>query len=140
MGSRATLGDPGRVVDVDERAEDGVVRASRFEVVDDEGRVRAVLGRLDTIPGRPPDIGLTLLDAEGRRRLWVAIEPTGPVVVLDQGGNAAVELGVHDAVEDGSHVGAYIVVADRDGRPAAGWRVADDGTVTDFALGPDDGS
>lgn len=125
---------------MDEHAGDAVVRASRFEVVDGEGRVRAVFGLLDTVPGRPPDVGLTLLDADGRRRLWVAIEPTGPVVVVDQGGNAALELGVHDPGEDGSHVGAYIVVADRDGRPAAGWRVADDGTVTDFALGPGDGS
>lgn len=111
------------------------MRASRFEVVDGEGRVRAVLGLLDTVPGGDPDVGLVLLDQQGRRRLWVAIEPTGPVVVVDQDGNIAFELGVHDPDDEGGHVGAYLVVADRDGRPAAGWRVDDDGTVTDLGLG-----
>lgn len=128
-------GASGRVADMDEQAAGGVVRASRFEVVDGEGRVRAVLGMLDTVPGRDPDVGLVLLDQQGRRRLWVAIEPTGPVVVVDQDGNIAVELGVHDVIDEAGHVGAYLVVADRDGRAVAGWRVEDDGTVTDLGLG-----
>lgn len=108
------------------------VRARRVEVVDDEGRLRAVLGEVARPAQQAPSFGLVLYDEHGRARLWAAVEDTGPVLVLDQDGNVGVEVGVHDPNDDTDHVGAYIVLNDADGTPAAGWRVEADGTVVPY--------
>jgi hypothetical protein len=108
-----------------------VVRATRFEVVDGQGRTRAVLGRLaDEEPEGPPaPFGLALLDEQGRARVWCGLVAEGPVLLLDQDGNAVVQLGVDDATPDALHVGAYLHLADRRGTPRVGWRVEEDGSV-----------
>ncbi len=109
------------------------VQARRFELVDDDGRVLAVLGLLDGRPGRAP-AGLALFDEHGRARVWMALGDDGPALVFDQGGNDVVHLGVSDPGPDALHVGAHLHLSDRHGRPVLGWRVEADGSLT--ASGP----
>lgn len=116
----------------DDTAEEPVVRASRVEIVDADGQVRAVLGEVSRPDYLASSFGLALFDADGRRRLRMAVEATGPVVVFDQAGNIGVEVGVHDPTPDALHVGAYLVMGDAGGTAVAGWRVEDDGSVTPY--------
>ncbi|MGH3369596.1 MAG: hypothetical protein ACRDPR_06315 [Nocardioidaceae bacterium] len=105
-----------------------VLRARRFELVDGDGAVRAVLGRLPG-PDDWPVLGLAVLDGEGRARAWLALDPTGPGLVFDNGGNAGLDMGVDDAVADDLRVGPYLYLAGPDGAPVVGWRVDEDGSV-----------
>lgn len=113
--------------------DDAVVRVGRIEVVDADGKLRAVLGEVSRPTYDASSFGLALFDAEGRRRLRLAVDDAGPVLVLDQGGNIGVELGVHDPELDAIHTGAYLLVADADGTEVAGWRVEADGSVTPYS-------
>lgn len=117
----------------DDTVEEPVVRANRVEIVDADGQVRAVLGEVSRPAYLASSFGLALFGADRRRRLRVAVEATGPVVVFDHAGNIGVELGVHDPSLDALHVGAYLVVGDADGTDVAGWRVEDDGSVTPYS-------
>jgi hypothetical protein len=47
----------------------GVVRGTRFELVDEAGRVRAVLGDLGSPDPDYEVVGLALVDADGRQRV-----------------------------------------------------------------------
>ncbi len=105
------------------------LRTERLEVVDRQGRVRAVLGDLGS-PGAVPSVGLVLLDPHGTVRAWISLGEQGPELVFDQGGNAVIELGVAEATADAIHVGAYVQLSDADGRPALGLRINADGSVT----------
>jgi hypothetical protein len=78
-----------------------------LELVDDDGRVRITAGAL-----RTGGWGVAVLDAGGHPRAWLALEPTGPVVVLTQAGDIAVELGAHDPTPDALHLGGYLFVAE----------------------------
>ena len=99
-----------------------VVRARRIELVDSHGRVRAVVGELPG--GAPPgSFGLCVFDAEAEARVWLALEPSGPLLVFDQDGNIALQLGVNDAEPDGLHTGAHLFLASADGEPRVGWRI-----------------
>lgn len=106
------------------------VRARRVEIVDAAGRVRVVLGEVDRPAHQAPSFGLVLFDEHGRRRVWAAVEETGPVLVFDHGGNIGIEVGIHDATPDSLHTGAYIMLNDGDGRPVLGWQVEADGSLT----------
>jgi hypothetical protein len=115
----------------DQDVEPGLVRARRIEIVDSDGRVRAVLGDLPGPPGPAPgSFGIELLDPGGRPRLWVALEPLGPAIALDVDGNIGVQIGVTDDVGDAAGAAAYVVVADARGAARRGWRVDADGSVT----------
>jgi hypothetical protein len=77
----------------------GVVRAKRLEIVDDEGRVRAVVGEV----GRQA-FGVSLFDAGGGRRAELSVgvddyDETESVLLFDRDGDCAVVLrgGQHDA-------------------------------------------
>jgi hypothetical protein len=107
----------------------GVVRAGRFELVDGGGRVRGVFGRLDS-PDVTADLyGLALLNGEGKARVWLVLDATGPSQVFDLEGNNVIVLGVNDATADALHVGAYLHMSDADGTPVVGWQVQEDGSV-----------
>jgi hypothetical protein len=105
-----------------------VVRARRFELVDVDGVVRALLGDLGPRPGEV--FGLVLLDPHGRARLRIELGPTGPALVLDQDGNDVIELAVHDVVADALRPGSHLRLSDRHGRPALAWHVEADGSAT----------
>lgn len=107
----------------------GVVRATRVEVVDPGGRIRAVLGPLDTPNPASPVFGLALLDDGGRPRVWLSLDPNGPAAVFDLAGNNIITLGVNDPTPDALHVGGYLHVTDVDGTPVFGWQVEEDGSV-----------
>jgi len=105
-----------------------LVRARRIEVVDDEGRPRAVVGRLETPDPADEVFGIALLDAAGRLRLWLALDPTGPKQVFDLRGNIQLALGVNDPTPDALRVGAFLHVNDLDGLPVHSWEVDESGT------------
>ncbi|HVE47479.1 MAG TPA: hypothetical protein VNA57_12135 [Acidimicrobiales bacterium] len=111
-------------------SDEQVVRVRRLEIVDAEGRVRAVVGDLAPAEADAPDFGLALLDAHGARRAWVSLGPHGPVVGLDHSGNSVAEMGVTDAGGDALGTGAYLVLSDATGGLAIGWWVEEDGSVT----------
>jgi hypothetical protein len=107
----------------------GAVRTTRIEVVDTDGKVRAILGPLDTPDQTSPVFGLALLDPAGRPRVWLAVDDTGPALVFDHAGNNIITLGVNDSTADALHVGGYLHVTDLDGTPVLGWQVEEDGSV-----------
>ena len=114
-----------------------IVRAERFELVGQEGRILAVLGALDTPdPTGHPPVGLALFDAGGRQRVWLTLDDSGPALIFDLGGNNAITFGVNDPAADALHVGAYLHVADVDGTPVLGWQVEEDGSVLARIGGP----
>jgi hypothetical protein len=69
-----------------------VVRAQRFEMVDEKGRVRAVLGLLGS--GEDDVYGLRVQDEHGRARVWVAHDGPCAEVGLDHDGNTVAALTV----------------------------------------------
>lgn len=107
----------------------GAVRATRVEIVDAAGQVRAVFGPLDTPDPASPVFGLAVLDGNGRPRVWIGLDTTGPALVFDLSGNNAISLGVNDPAPDALHIGSYLHVTDLDGTPVYGWQVEEDGTV-----------
>jgi hypothetical protein len=106
-----------------------LVRSRRVELVDDAGRVRAILGNLGGEEERAL-FGLALVDDNGRQRVWLSLDENGPALAFDQSGNTAIHLGVNDAAPDATHVGAVLHLCDARGNPALSWRVEDDGSVT----------
>jgi hypothetical protein len=118
-----------------ERARE-VVRAQRYEVVDEGGQLRALLGDLGSPDPDYQSFGLTLFDPSGRRRLWLALDTTGPNLGFDYQGNTVLTFGVNDAAPDALHVGAYWQAADSNGTTVLGWRIEDDGSVTARLGGP----
>ena len=112
---------------------DEPVRASRFEVVDPTGTVRAVLGQVGSGPGTGEIYGLSLLDAAGAERVALTLDAHGPTLVFLDQGNVALQLGVDDPALPGDHEGAFLTIAAADGRPllrlwvAAGGRLCVEG-------------
>lgn len=85
------------------------IRTPGIEIVDNNGRVRAVLGAAagDTF-------GLTLYDEHGSARASFVMVQYGSLLSLSIGGNTALELGAFsDEGEDGEpEPGPYLVMLD----------------------------
>ncbi len=114
---------------------DEVLRARRFELVDDDGEVRAVLGQQGTA------YGLTLYGedpVQGQRSLHrradFAVGHAGPWMEMSLGGNTSLSMGVHDPIAENFYPGPYWVLCDQEGATALEARTDLDGTWT---LGPD---
>lgn len=105
------------------------VQASRFELVDPAGNVRAVIGQLGAGAGSGEMYGLSLRDEAGTERLALTLDAHGPTLVFLQVGNVALQLGVDDPVLPGDHAGAFVTIATREGRPLLKLRAARDGTL-----------
>jgi hypothetical protein len=105
------------------------VRASRFEVVDPTGKVRAVIGQVGSGPGTGEIYGLSLLDPDGAERVALTLDAHGPTLVFLDAGNVAVQLGVDDPDLPGDHAGAFFTIAAGDGRPLLRLWVTANGTL-----------
>ena len=112
-----------------------IIRTRRIEIVDSEGRTRAVVGDLSGAAQREQVFGVALVGPDGRHRAWLSLDDNGATLAFDRTGNAVLELGVDDGGE-ATHTGAYIHLSDLDGRPSVGWRVDDDGGVVMRVTGP----
>lgn len=102
---------------------ENVYRGSRFEVVDEDGRVRAVLGQL----GEPTSdsasaFGVALFSREGSVRLALSLRDTGPHLFFGANGNTVMELGVNDDVPDTFRIRPFLMLNDLDGAPVVGWQ------------------
>lgn len=106
-----------------ERNRARVVQAHRFEVVDHEGRIVAVLGPLGS-PDHPPLLGLELRDRSGSPRLWLSVEEGwGPQLSFAHGGNSVLLIGVVDEGVEVVEPGPRVQLCGRDGAVAEEWRV-----------------
>ena len=108
------------------------VRAERLELVDDQSRVRVVLGQL---PWHWDDggavHGLELYDATGEPRLAAIITPIGPSFTASGGGNVVFAAGYDDPPADLPWMGTHLELASPDGRIRVGWRLGPGGWTTD---------
>ena len=82
-----------------------LVRARRFELVDEVGRVRAVLGDLSHDADEP---GLVLRARDGSERVALFLADVGPKLALAMDGNQALELGVDDVGTEALEPGPYV--------------------------------
>jgi hypothetical protein len=105
-----------------------VLRARRFELVDDRGRVRAVLG---DVRGdfESSGWGLELYDDAGSARLVVLLAPWGPLISIAAAGNAVLELGHSDPGTDVSGCWSFLQFMDAGGSCSASIRVDASGAV-----------
>ena len=108
---------------------DPIVRTRRLEIVDDNDRVRVVVGRLGTGGRDEAVIGIAVLDGRGSSRVSLSLDACGPALVFGQDGNNVVYLGVDDGETEAANPGPYVELCDREGATAIGWRVDRDGTV-----------
>lgn len=106
-----------------------VMAAGRFEVVDEQGRVRAVMGDLSgSAQGWYP--GVALLDEQGMHRVWVVLTEIGPTLSFSEAGNVVLELGVADRGNPETQTpGAFVVLCERHGQAMWAVRVRPDGEV-----------
>ena len=104
---------------------DGPMRAEGFEVIDDEGRVRARVGRLHT-DHMGSVYGLGVYDTQGRVRAWLGTGPGGPHLAFDHEGDLGVLLGVSDAMDPEDDTGPVFVMTGDDGTPVRFWPEAED--------------
>jgi hypothetical protein len=117
----------GRLVGV--LAEPTVVRTQRLELVDDEGRVRIVVGNLAPAEEDRYSPGVSLRSAEGDERITLALGDDGPALRFTLAGDDALLVGVDDPSPDTTTTGPYLELLGRSGRVALGWRVSDDGVA-----------
>ena len=121
----------GRLVDLFSAtpSEPATLRAARFELVDDRGQVRAVLGDLagsDLCAWLP---GLSLRGPAGDERVSLMVDVQGTALNFAFAGDEALIVGVDDP---GSlNPGPFVELLDRDGHIAAAWRVLDDGLAVE---------
>jgi hypothetical protein len=107
------------------------MRDERFEVVDGDGRVRAVLG-----PLAEQEVGLALYAGDGRERVRLVVDDDAAALTLTAAGNVVVEAGWLEPFGDVVRRGGYLFVADADGVPVRGWRIDASGTITPFGPSP----
>lgn len=105
------------------------MRARRFEVVDDEGRTRVVIGPVESPDPDEAVSGMVLFDERRRPRITVAVGRDAAWTVIELGGNALVHVGVNDPESDAIGARAFLYLCDMDGVPVAGWRIGEDGSV-----------
>jgi hypothetical protein len=113
-----------------DRPHHGVVRAERFELVDADGQVRAVLAPLSEPGGGGGGevIGIELRDRSGSPRAWLTFEEGwGAQLCLSEGGNQVLLVDLVEAGPDAAEPGPAIRLCDRDGVPVLEWRVTPDG-------------
>lgn len=103
-----------------------LVRTERLELVDRQGRVRAVLGNLAGA-AEPGDYypGLALRSPEGGDRATLVVHDTGPLLGFTLEGNDALVLGVDDpaSAEVRGETGPYVELVGRTGT----WRASERG-------------
>jgi hypothetical protein len=105
-----------------------VQSARRFELLDASGRVRAVLGDLSPSTSSDWFPGISLLDEEGHERLSLMLTASGPLLSFAEGGNVALELGLHDlAFPETTNAGPFVVLCDHRGRARWAVRIDADG-------------
>lgn len=98
------------------------IRSGRVEIVDDEGRIRLAVGRLE----RDDDLfGIQLFDKAGRERAWLLLDSSGPRVGLDWLGNTGAELYVLEGPQAAGG-GPRLVLCDDTGTPVHAWSVDSD--------------
>lgn len=121
-----------------DRVDGGVVRTRRIELTDADGRVRAVVGELESSAADDePVVGVELYAADGEPRASLGMHDGRTWLMLELGGNARVYAGVNDDTSDavGEETGVYLM--DADGIPVAGWRVDADGALVRYQDGDD---
>ena len=106
-----------------------LVQASRLEIIDKKGRIRAALG--DTSDGAVhfDSFGLALYGLDGRRRAVLSIDKTGPTLVFDRNGNNALSMGVDDPTNDSEPAGPYVTIVDADGELILGLALNESGAL-----------
>lgn len=111
-------------------SEPHVVRAERFELVDRQGRVRAVLGTSAGGDGGHDVVGLELLDPSGSARAWLSFEEGwGTQLCFADRGNQIVLVDLVEATPEAAEPGPSIRLCDATGVPVLEWRVTPSGEV-----------
>lgn len=110
-------------------APSAVVRARRFELLDDLGEVRAVLGNLAWEADTDYWPGLVLRDPGGRDRVCLMVHDMGPELEFNAEGSTVLLLGVHDLDSEAVAPGSHLKLCDSSGAVVAEWRVDPDGDL-----------
>ena len=106
-----------------------VVRARRFEVVDDAQRVRAVFGRLGRPGAGGETVGFEVFDPTGSARAWLVDEPgEGLHLAFALGGNQVLVLAANEGNGE-VEPGVSLTLCAVDGAPVLAWQVGEDGDV-----------
>lgn len=104
-----------------------VVQARRLEIVDDEGRVRAVLGMTETSGSEP--VECSFRDPSGQEIVLIRLDDDGASLSLSFRGDVVVHLGVHGPGSDAHGVRSFLHLAGDGGIAGVGWRVSPTGGV-----------
>jgi hypothetical protein len=113
-----------------------VVQARRFEVLDEGGHVRVVLGQTGSGRAGVEAIGLELCEPGGSPRLAVLLTEFGPSVTVMAAGNVVAAFGHDDPHAEVIGSGAFLQLMTSEGAPAVLWRVLSDGLVHDERPSP----
>jgi hypothetical protein len=109
-----------------------VLKAHRFELLDEANRVRAVLGQ-KPYGGYGNHVGLEIFDAAGSARAWLMHEDgAGVHLALAIGGNQVLVASAGDPGGELS-AGPSITLCDLDGAPVLSWYVDEDGRPVTYA-------
>lgn len=102
------------------RLESDIVRAQRFEIVDDQGRVRAAIG-----PGPNGEAGAQIYGSDGAIRVELSVDDDSTVFTLrDPGSQDIVSLAVGQGTPSISLTHAAIAVAEGEADPDESWSIA----------------
>ncbi len=108
--------------------ESDVARARRFEVLDEAGQVRVVLGRFNGAGPGQGYYGVELYDASGSARAWLFDEHDGTQLCLTTGGNQVLAIETGDVATE-TDAGPSITLCDPSGAPVLWCRVDERGRV-----------
>ena len=118
------------------------IRTTRVEVVDSEGRVRALIGeQAGSGPNGLPVYGIALFGPSGGCSVSIVEDSVGAIVSLFSAGNVALVLGVNDLrhlvhdsgdltyvdwreSEEGGPPGPYATAFAPEGEPVVDWSIA----------------
>lgn len=105
-----------------------LVQSRRFELVDDLGQARLVLGNLALEADDDYWPGLVIRDVDGHDRVRLMLHDNGVDLEFGIGGNTVAILGVIDPEGGFPDPGARLALCDLGGTPIVGWRVYADST------------